>query len=205
MMFRRQTLVLATHNPDKQTEMNAVLSDLGLDVIGLDQYPEIDDIPENGTTLLENALIKARAVHLKTGFPALADDTGLEVDALHGAPGVYSARFAGEDATYQDNVKKLLSVMAGVSRQNRAARFRTVVALIDSDTELWTEGIIEGLITRDERGAGGFGYDPIFEAADTGKTFSEMSAAQKNEISHRARALQKMRKKLITVFEEKGE
>jgi len=205
MMFRRQTLVLATHNPDKQTEMNAVLSDLGLDVIGLDQYPEIDDIPENGTTLLENALIKARAVHLKTGFPALADDTGLEVDALHGAPGVYSARFAGEDATYQDNVKKLLSVMAGVSRQNRTARFRTVVALIDSDTKLWTEGIIEGLITREQRGAGGFGYDPIFEAADTGKTFSEMSAAQKNEISHRARALQKMRKKLITVFEEKGE
>ncbi len=204
-MFRRQTLVLATHNPDKQTEMNAVLSDLGLDVIGLDQYPEIDDIPENGTTLLENALIKARAVHLKTGFPALADDTGLEVDALHGAPGVYSARFAGEDATYQDNVKKLLSVMAGISRQNRTARFRTVVALIDSDTELWTEGIIEGLITREQRGAGGFGYDPIFEAADTGKTFSEMSAAQKNEISHRARALQKMRKKLITVFEEKGE
>jgi len=204
-MFRRQTLVLATHNPDKQAEMNAVLSDLGLDVIGLDQYPEIDDIPEIGTTLLENALIKARAVHLKTGFPALADDTGLEVDALHGAPGVYSARFAGEDATYQDNVKKLLSVMAGVSRQNRTARFRTVVALIDSDTELWTEGIIEGLITRDQRGAGGFGYDPIFEAADTGKTFSEMSAAQKNEISHRARALQKMRKKLITVFEEKGE
>ena len=204
-MFRRQTLVLATHNPDKQTEMNAVLSDLGLDVIGLDQYPEIDDIPENGTTLLENALIKARAVHLKTGFPALADDTGLEVDALHGAPGVYSARFAGEDATYQDNVKKLLSLMAGVSRQNRTARFRTVVALIDSDTELWTEGIIEGLITREQRGAGGFGYDPIFEAVDTGKTFSEMSAAQKNEISHRARALQKMRKKLITVFEEKGE
>ena len=204
-MFRRQTLVLATHNPDKQAEMNAVLSDLGLDVIGLDQYPEIDDIPENGTTLLENALIKARAVHLKTGFPALADDTGLEVDALHGAPGVYSARFAGEDATYQDNVKKLLSVMAGVSRQNRTARFRTVVALIDSDTELWTEGIIEGLITRDQRGAGGFGYDPIFEAADTGKTFSEMSAAQKNEISHRAQALQKMCKKLITVFEQKGE
>ena len=204
-MFRRQTLVLATHNPDKQAEMNAVLSDLDLDVIGLDQYPEIDDIPENGTTLLENALIKARAVHLKTGFPALADDTGLEVDALHGAPGVYSARFAGEDATYQDNVKKLLSVMAGISRQNRTARFRTVVALIDSDTELWTEGIIEGLITREQRGAGGFGYDPIFEAADTGKTFSEMSAAQKNEISHRARALQKMRKKLITVFEEKGE
>ena len=204
-MFRRQTLVLATHNPDKQAEMNAVLSDLDLDFIGLDQYPEIDDIPENGTTLLENALIKARVAHLETGFPALADDTGLEVDALHGAPGVYSARFAGEDATYQDNVKKLLSVMAGISRQNRTSRFRTVVALIDSDTELWTEGIIEGLITREQRGAGGFGYDPIFEAADTGKTFSEMSAAQKNEISHRARALQKMRKKLITVFEEKGE
>ena len=95
--------------------------------------------------------------------------------------------------------------MAGVSKQNRTARFRTVVALIDSDTELWTEGIIEGLITREQRGAGGFGYDPIFEAADTGKTFSEMSSAEKNKISHRALALQKMRKELLTIFEIKGE
>ena len=109
-MSRRQKLVLATHNPDKQTEMNAALSDLGLDVIGLDQYPGIEDIPENGTTLLENAMIKAHTVHLKTGLPALSDDTGLEVDALHGVPGVYSARFAGEDSTYQDNVRKLLSL-----------------------------------------------------------------------------------------------
>ena len=204
-MSHRQKLVLATHNPDKQTEMNAALSDLGLDVIGLDQYPGIEDIPENGTTLLENAMIKAHTVHLKTGLPALSDDTGLEVDALHGAPGVYSARFAGEDSTYQDNVRKLLSLMAGVPKLNRTARFRTVIALVNGDTELWTEGIIEGLITREERGTGGFVYDSIFKEKDTKKTFSEMSSAEKNKISHRALALQKMRKKLITVFEIKGE
>jgi len=205
MMSRRQKLVLATHNPNKKTEMNAVLSDLGLDVIGLDQYPGIEDIPENGTTLLENAMIKAHTVHLKTGLPALSDDTGLEVDALHGAPGVYSARFAGEDSTYQDNVQKLLSLMEGVPKLNRTARFRTVIALVNGDTELWTEGIIEGLITREERGTGGFGYDPIFEENDTKKTFSEMSSAEKNKISHRALALQKMRKELLTIFEIKGE
>lgn len=204
-MSRRQKLVLATHNPNKKTEMNAVLSDLGLDVIGLDQYPGIEDIPENGTTLLENAMIKAHTVHLKTGLPALSDDTGLEVDALHGAPGVYSARFAGEDSTYQDNVQKLLSLMEGVPKLNRTARFRTVIALVNGDTELWTEGIIEGLITREERGTGGFGYDPIFEEYDTKKTFSEMSSAEKNKISHRALALQKMRKELLTIFEIKGE
>jgi len=204
-MSRRQKLVLATHNPNKQTEMNAVLSDLGLDVIGLDQYPGIEDIPENGTTLLENAMIKAHTVHLKTGLPALSDDTGLEVDALHGAPGVYSARFAGKDSTYQDNVQKLLSLMEGVPKLNRTARFRTVIALVNGDTELWTEGIIEGLITREERGTGGFGYDPIFEENDTKKTFSEMNSAEKNKISHRALALQKMRKELLTVFEIKGE
>ena len=204
-MSRRQKLVLATHNPNKKTEMNAVLSDLGLDVIGLDQYPGIEDIPENGTTLLENAMIKAHTVHLKTGLPALSDDTGLEVDALHGAPGVYSARFAGEDSTYQDNVQKLLSLMEGVPKLNRTARFRTVIALVNGDTELWTEGIIEGLITREERGTGGFGYDPIFEENDTKKTFSEMSSEEKNKISHRALALQKMRKELLTIFEIKGE
>ena len=204
-MSRRQKLVLATHNPNKQTEINAVLSDLGLDIIGLDQYPGIEYIPENGTTLLENAMIKAHTVHLKTGLPALSDDTGLEVDALHGAPGVYSARFAGEDSTYQDNVRKLLSLMAGVPKLNRTARFRTVIALVNGNTELWTEGIIEGLITREERGTGGFGYDSIFKEKDTKKTFSEMSSAEKNKISHRALALQKMRKKLITVFEIKGE
>ena len=204
-MSHRQKLVLATHNPDKQTEMNAALSDLGLDVISLDQYPGIEYIPENGTTLLENAMIKAHTVHLKTGLPALSDDTGLEVDALHGAPGVYSARFAGEDSTYQDNVRKLLSLMEGVPKLNRTARFRTVIALVNGDTELWTEGIIEGLITREERGTGGFGYDSIFKEKDTKKTFSEMSSAEKNKISHRALALQKMRKELLTIFEIKGE
>ena len=196
-MSHRQKLVLATHNPDKQTEMNAALSDLGLDVIGLDQYPGIEDIPENGTTLLENAMIKAHTVHLKTGLPALSDDTGLEVDALHGAPGVYSARFAGEDSTYQDNVQKLLSLMAGVPKLNRTARFRTVIALVNGDTELWTEGIIEGLITREKRGTRGFGYDPIFFSEEIGKTLAQIPATMKHRISHRGKAMKKAKVKLV--------
>jgi len=205
MMSHPQKLVLATHNLDKQKEMDALLSGLDIDIIGLDQYPEIGDIPENGTTLLENAQIKANTVYLKTGLPALADDTGLEVDALEGAPGIYSARFAGEDVTYQDNVQKLLSVMERVPKRKRTARFRTVSVLVDGKKEVWTEGVIEGLITFEQRGEGGFGYDPIFEVKDYGKTFSEIAIAEKNKISHRAQALTKMCDKLITIFGEKGE
>ena len=106
----RQKLVLATHNLDKRIEMKSLLSDLDLDIIGLDKFPDIDNIPENGATLLENALIKANTVYFKTGLPALSDDTGLEVDVLNGEPGIYSARFAGKNATYQDNLQKLLKL-----------------------------------------------------------------------------------------------
>ena len=196
----RQKLVLATHNLDKRIEMKSLLSDLDLDIIGLDNFPDIDNIPENGATLLENALIKANTVHFKTGLPVLADDTGLEVDALNGKPGVHSARFAGENATYQDNLQKLLTVMSGIPSQDRTARFRTVIALVDNNTELWTEGTVEGLITMEERGEGGFGYDPVFEEIDTKKTFSEMTILEKNKISHRAKALKKMHKRLNTIF-----
>ena len=203
-MSRRKTLVLATHNIHKQTEMNFILSRLGVTVLGLDQFPEIKSIEETGTTLIENALIKARTVHEITGLPSLADDTGLEVDALNGAPGVYSARFAGENATFEDNVNKMLIALKGIPFDKRRARFRTVLAFVDSDSELSEDGVIEGSILNKARGKDGFGYDPIFQPKSYDITFAEMTSEEKNRISHRARALDKMKKILKTYF-EKGE
>lgn len=203
-MSRRRKLVLATHNSHKKTEMNTLLAPLGISIVGLDDFPQIGDIEETGTTLLENSLIKARSVHQITGLPSLADDTGLEVDALDGAPGVYSARFAGENPTYEDNVNKLLSKLEGVSAEKRTARFRTIIAFVDGRRELFAEGIIEGLITVEPCGYEGFGYDPIFLPETESKTFSEMSQERKNQISHRGRALAKMQKKLNNYF-NKGE
>ena len=203
-MSRRKTLVLATHNIHKQTEMKFILSKLGVTVIGLDQFPEIKSIEETGTTLIENALIKARTVHEITGLPSLADDTGLEVDALNGAPGVYSARFAGENATFEDNVNKMLIALKGIPYDKRRARFRTVLAFVDSNSELSEDGVIEGRIKNKARGKDGFGYDPIFQPESYDITFAEMTSEEKNKISHRARALEKMKKLLKTYF-EKGE
>ena len=201
-MSRLKKLVLATHNPDKKKEMKAAFGRQGLIVLSLDNFPEVGEIEETGATLLENSLLKARTVHRITGLPAIADDTGLEVDALDGAPGVFSARFAGENATYADNVNKLLLVMVSVAENLRTARFRTVASFVDGDRELWTEGVIEGEITREARGAGGFGFDPIFEVTQTGKTFAEMTAKEKNKISHRGLALRQMRELLTNIFKE---
>ncbi len=178
-------LVLATKNQDKILEIEAVLSGTGLvaEVVkGLDWQ----DVEEVGATLEANSLLKARAVVDATGLPAIADDTGLEVAALDGAPGVHSARFAGEDATYQDNVNLLLERLDGV--QDRRARFRTVVALVFPDgLEFTAEGSVEGSIALESRGDGGFGYDPVFDV--NGRTLAEMSAAEKNSLSHRSLAL----------------
>ena len=201
-MSRLKKLVLATHNPDKKKEMKAAFGRQGLIVLSLDNFPEVGEIEETGATLLENSLLKARTVHRITGLPAIADDTGLEVDALDGAPGVFSARFAGENATYADNVNKLLLDMVSVAKNLRTARFRTVASFVDGDRELWTEGVIEGEITREARGAGGFGFDPIFEVTQTGKTFAEMTAKEKNKISHRGLALRQMRELLTNIFKE---
>ena len=203
-MSRRKTLVLATHNIHKQTEMNFILSRLGVTVIGLDQFPEIKSIEETGTTLIENALIKARTVHEITGLPSLADDTGLEVDALNGAPGVYSARYAGENATFDDNVNKMLIALDGIPYDKRRARFRTVLAFVDSNSELSEDGVIEGRIINKACGKDGFGYDPIFQPERYDITFAEMTPEEKNRISHRARALEKM-KKILKIYFEKGE
>ena len=162
-------VVVGSHNPDKIAEIEAVLASTGIEVVrGLDW----DDVEETGATLEENALLKARAVLDATGHPALADDTGLFVDALGGAPGVRTARFAGEDATYDDNIALMLDRMAGV--ENRGAVFRTVVALVSAEDELVALGELGGTIARERRGAGGFGYDPIFELSD-GRTLAELS------------------------------
>ena len=203
-MSRRRKLVLATHNSHKQQEMSALLSHLGIIIVGLDDFPQIGEIEETGTTLLENSLIKARTVHKITGLPALADDTGLEVDALDGAPGVYSARYASNNPSYEDNINKLLFELKGLQLDNRNARFRTVISFVDDNEELLSEGVIEGVITLDSRGRDGFGYDPIFQPESYDRTFAEMEQDEKNLISHRARALEKM-KKILEPYFDKGE
>lgn len=189
-----ERLVVASKNPDKIVEVEEVLTALGLvgEIVRGLEWP---DVPETEPTLIGNALLKARAVATATGLPALADDTGLEVDALDGAPGVTTARYAGPEATYDDNVDKLLADLDG--RSDRTARFKTAVALVDPDgTELVAEGVVEGRIAETRRGSGGFGYDPVFEVG--GRTFSEMGTAEKHEISHRARALAALAELLAT-------
>ena len=189
-------IVIATHNSDKKKEIMIALHELGVNILFLDNFPEIGEIEETGSTLLENSLIKARTVSAITGIPAIADDTGLEVDALNGAPGIYSARYAGINVSYEDNVRKLLSEMSSTDMDSRTARFRTVVSFHSTNKELWTEGVIEGSITMGAIGTGGFGYDPVFKVEKNGKTFAEMTRREKNKISHRGVALEKMCKLL---------
>ncbi|MEZ4652362.1 MAG: XTP/dITP diphosphatase [Candidatus Eisenbacteria bacterium] len=187
-------LLLSSHNRDKSRELAHALLGLPIDVRTLDDVGDWPEVEETGTTLEENALIKARAGLAHFGIPTLADDTGLEVDALNGAPGVYSARFAGPDATYADNVNKMLTVMAGVPEGERSARFRCVIAILDPDgRETVVSGEVSGRMLTAVRGDKGFGYDPIFFVPETGKTFAEMSLEEKREVSHRGRALAKAR------------
>jgi XTP/dITP diphosphohydrolase len=180
--------VIATRNPDKLREIQPIFSNLPVELVDLDAFPQLGYIEESGTTLEENALLKARMVHQGTGMAAIADDTGLEVDTLAGAPGIFSARYAGPDATYEDNIRKLLSAMKSIPDENRTARFRTCAAYVDARHELSAEGMIEGSIIHQPSGENGFGYDPIFRVSATGLTFGQMSDAEKRNISHRARA-----------------
>jgi XTP/dITP diphosphohydrolase len=183
-------LVLATANPDKATEIRAVLLDAGLDVELLPRPADVPDVDETGTTLEDNARLKAVALCTATGLPSLADDTGLAVDALDGAPGVHSARYAGDDVTYADNIDKLLGALAAVDAPARTARFSTVaLARWPDGREVAAIGEVEGMIATEPRGAAGFGYDPVFVPLDgDGRTFAEMSAEEKHRVSHRGRA-----------------
>ena len=182
-------LVLATHNDGKILEMQYALKDISVDVITLKDFPYIDEIPETGQTLLENSFIKAKTVFNETGLPSLADDTGLEIDALSGEPGVYSARYAGENASYLDNCAKVLSKLDGVRPENRTARFRTIMAFVGKDKKFHCEGNVNGLIIDEMIGHNGFGYDPIFYYPKLEKTFAELKKDEKNSISHRGKAL----------------
>ena len=192
-MAELNTIVLATHNRDKREELQEALSEFTLEILSLNDFPFIGEIEEVGKTLLENSMIKAKTVHNLTQLPVIADDTGLEVEALNGAPGIYSARYAGEDVTYEDNVNKLLAEMEDIPLENRKAQFRTVISFVDKDRELWTEGTIKGIIGETAKGKNGFGYDPVFFVPELEKTFSELSIGEKNRISHRGLAMKKFR------------
>jgi XTP/dITP diphosphohydrolase len=207
-------LVLATHNRDKAREIVDMLAGLGVDVVTLDAYPDFPPTIEDGDTLEANALKKAREARAFTGCSALADDTGLEVDALGGAPGVFSARYSGEGATYASNCAKLLNEMENVPAGKRGARFRTVMALslaprdakrveVGSGQErrvidnLLTDGVLPGEISTERRGSSGFGYDPVFIDTASRRTLAEMTLAEKNRTSHRYRALIEMRELML--------
>lgn len=185
------TIVLASRNKHKIEELRSTLKPLGIVLKSTYDFPELEEVIEDRETLEGNALKKARYVFEKTGLPALSDDTGLEVDALDGRPGVYSARYAGKEATYQDNVDKLLGELQGTVAKERKAQFRTVVAFITPEGEYTFEGVCRGEILEEERGDGGFGYDPVFLPEEYEQTFAELDAQTKNKISHRGEAVQK--------------
>jgi XTP/dITP diphosphohydrolase len=180
-------IVLASRNPNKIHELRELLSLPDLRVLSTADFPELEEVDEDALTLEGNALKKAHYVAMVTGLPSLADDTGLEVSALNGAPGVYSARYAGEQASYDDNVEKLLSEMEDI--EQRKAQFRTVVAFVDADKQWIFEGVCRGHISRYRKGVKGFGYDPIFVPDGFEQSFAEMGSKQKNSISHRGLAM----------------
>jgi XTP/dITP diphosphohydrolase len=190
--------VLATANPDKAAEIREILAAAvpGLELVP--RPPEVPDVDETGATLLDNARLKARALVAATGLPAVADDTGLEVAALGGAPGVHTARYAGPGATYADNVAKLLAALDGVCGTERRARFATVVVAAWPDgREVSAEGSVHGRIVEAAAGGAGFGYDPVFVPDEgDGRTFAEMSPGEKHALSHRGRAVRALAARL---------
>jgi XTP/dITP diphosphohydrolase len=192
-MSNLRKIVMATNNAHKLSEIRQIVGDT-LDILSLSDIDCYDDIPETAETLEGNALIKAQWVKEKYGYDCFADDTGLEVEALNGAPGVYSARYAGPGHDSEANMHLLLENIKGM--ENRKARFRTVIAYITDGEEKLFEGIVNGEITQAPAGTDGFGYDPIFKPEEADKTFAEMTAEEKNSISHRFRATQKLIKYL---------
>ncbi len=191
--MRLDTLLIGTRNLHKAAEIRAMLADVPIGLRDLADYPACADVEEDEPTLEGNALKKARAAHRCSGLPAMADDSGLEVEYLLGEPGVRSARYAGEEATYADNNRLLLARLGGVPARRRGARFRTVIALVTENLETFVEGICAGTILFEPRGKNGFGYDPLFRPEGSARTFAEMTAAEKNLLSHRARAVEQFK------------
>lgn len=185
-------LVLATRNRHKVDEISALLAELPVEILSFRDFPDLPEVVEDGATLEENAVKKAEAIAEATGLPSLADDTGLEVEALGGAPGVFSARYAGPEGDYEANNEKLLNELAGVAPDRRGATFRCVVALaVPSGETRVVEGRTDGRIIGERRGSGGFGYDPLFVPDGWKRTYAEMSTDEKNAISHRGKAIAK--------------
>jgi XTP/dITP diphosphohydrolase len=190
-------LVIATGNRNKFKELRESLEGLGWELVPAFDFPGAPDVVEDGNTLEENAAKKARTLCGFTGLPALADDTGLFVKALDGRPGIYAARYAGEGCSYEDNVRKLLGEMRNAGKGERAALFRTVIALAEPEKPVRTvSGEVQGVITLEASGTGGFGYDPVFQPEGENRVFAQMSLEEKNRISHRGRAVREARKLL---------
>ena len=189
-------LLIASTNKGKIKEVKAQLKEFDFEIVGLDSYPQLMNIKEDGNSFKENALKKARVSAKETSLLTLADDSGLEVDYLDGRPGIYSARYAGEDASDEENNKKLLEELKEVKKEDRTARFRCVMALVDPENEFneTVDGSCEGIILEESKGENGFGYDPLFYVKSKNKAMAELPAEEKNQISHRAQALKKMKK-----------
>jgi XTP/dITP diphosphohydrolase len=194
-------IVLASNNPGKVREFNQLLSGLDIEVVPQSEF-DVPEVEETGLTFVENAILKARNATEHTGLPAIADDSGLEVDALKGAPGIYSARFAGKDASDTDNLNKLLEELEGIEDEKRSARFQCVLVLMEhykDPTPLICQGTWEGRILHAPQGENGFGYDPVFYVAEENCSSAELAPETKNRLSHRGKALQK----LLQVLTEK--
>ncbi len=192
-------ILLATHNEHKLAEFRAILEPEKIDIIGLSEMPDKLVVEETGITFLENAVAKATAAFHQFGLPTVADDSGLEVDALDNKPGVYSARFAGKEASDEDNNARILKLMEGIPQDKRKARFVCLAVFLsrENDEVSFSEGSTEGEITLEPRGSHGFGYDPLFYYPPLQKTFAEMTSKEKNTISHRKKAIQGLAYKII--------
>jgi XTP/dITP diphosphohydrolase len=191
-----KNIIIASSNEHKISEIITTIQPFFDKIYSLSDFPEIGDIKEDGTSIVENSFIKSRVTFNHTKLPSMADDTVLEVDCLMGDPGVYTARYAGENATYEDNMNKLLENMKGIPFNERTARFKTVVTYVDGKNDFFVEGCLEGKILEERQGSLGFGYDPIFYASKQKISLGNMSLKEKNEISHRALAIHKFADKI---------
>lgn len=195
-----KNIIISSSNKHKISEIITTIKPLFDKIYSLSDFPDIGDIKEDGTSIVENSFIKSRVAFNHTKLPSMADDTVLEVDHLMGDPGIYTARYAGENATYEENMEKLLKNLKGVPWKERTARFKTVVTYVDGENDFFVEGCLEGKILESKQGDLGFGYDPIFYASAQNMSLGDMGLEEKNQISHRAIAIQKFARKIIRLM-----
>ena len=195
-----KNIIISSSNKHKISEIITTIKPLFDRIYSLSDFPDIGDIKEDGTSIVENSFIKSRVAFNHTKLPSMADDTVLEVDHLMGDPGIYTARYAGENATYEENMEKLLKNLKGVPWKERTARFKTVVTYVDGKNDFFVEGCLEGKILESKQGDLGFGYDPIFYASAQNMSLGDMGLEEKNQISHRAIAIQKFAHKIIRLM-----